>query len=302
MIFSEIYGAYFRTVEKLIESAINSKLNDSLFYDIINKHAFSESVVFIDKAIKNGNWLVIDKKYKTPFDSVPKMSLTVLEKRWLKTITLDKKFRLFIDDYPDWLNGIEPLFNPDDIIYPDRFSCGDNYDDENYRNIFRTILKAFSEDRALFIKYYSGRDNYLSGIYIPRKIEYSGKEDKFRLYTGSIFKSKKINIGRIINCSLSEYFDKNALLPLRFNTQEIIFKITDERNCLERVLIHFSSYKKETVQLDKKTYLVKMRCNSDDGTEILIRLMQFGQFVKVISPDYLVKEIKNRLKNQKSCK
>jgi hypothetical protein len=69
---------------------------------------------------------------------------------------------------------------------------------------------------------------------------------------------------------------------------------------LDRALIHFSELEKETTRLDKNKYLVKMKYNTDSETEILIRLMQFGQFIKIISPQTMVTQIKRRLQNQKT--
>jgi len=301
MIFSEIYGLYFRTVEKLIEKAIENKLNETSFYEIINDNAFSESILFIDNKIKNGNWKVIDGNYKTPFEFVPKMPLTVLELRFLKTITLDNRFALFCYNIPPWLNNIEPLFDIADVIFPDRFKDGDNYEDENYQNIFHTIITAFKNKKTLNIEFVSGKGYSQKGEFIPIKLEYSGKEDKFRLYTGNIFKNCIINIGRIKKCSIGENFSEESLIPLKPPKGEVEFIIVNERNCLERALIHFSSYEKETIRLDRKTFKVRMKYNLDDETEIIIRILQFGQFIKVIGPPYFVNQIKERITCQKSC-
>ena len=142
MIFSEIYGLYFRTMEKLIAEASSGTLDRESFCRIVRETAFSESELFIESAIKSGEWKVIDESYNTPYEFSPRMPLTETEKRWIKTVSLDKKFKLFIDEVPSWLEETEPLFSPDDILYPDRFSGGDDYESEDYRKIFKTILKA----------------------------------------------------------------------------------------------------------------------------------------------------------------
>ncbi|MEG1805248.1 MAG: hypothetical protein RR327_02525 [Clostridia bacterium] len=301
MIFSEIYGLYFRTMEKLIEKAINGTLDDSAFYQLISDNAFSESVLFIDNEVKGEKWQIVDKNYRTPFQFTPKTPLADMEKRWLKTISQDAKFLLFVDEIPDWLGEIEPLFNLSDIIYPDKLCDGDDFESENYRQIFKTIRRAFKENLKLNIQYTSGKGYFHNAEFIPRKLEYSAKEDKFRLYTGNVFKNNIINIGRISKCDIAGGFDKASLLPLKMNTAEVEFEITDERNCLERALIHFSSQEKQTTKIGEQKYLVKMRYNTDDETEIVIRLLQFGQFVKVVSPPNMVNQMKNRIFNQKGC-
>ena len=90
-------------------------------------------------------------------------------------------------------------------------------------------------------------------------------------------------------------------MPLKIKKLEVRFELTNERNCLERALIHFSSFEKETVRLERKKFLVTLRYNENDESEILIRLLQFGQFVKVVAPEYMVNLIKERIFNQKSC-
>lgn len=96
-------------------------------------------------------------------------------------------------------------------------------------------------------------------------------------------------------------FRRESLLPLKIKKLEVRFEVTNERNCLERALIHFSSFEKETVRLERKKFLVTLRYNENDESEILIRLLQFGQFVKVVAPEYMVNLIKERIFNQKSC-
>ncbi len=301
MIFSEIYGLYFRTMEKLIAEASSGTLDRESFCRIVRETAFSESELFIESAIKSGEWKVIDESYNTPYEFSPRMPLTETEKRWIKTVSLDKKFKLFIDEVPSWLEKTEPLFSPDDILYPDRFSGGDDYESEDYRKIFKTILKALKEDRKLHIAYKSGKGYFHEGDFVPRRLEYSPKEDKFRLYTGNIFKNNILNLGRIVKCCPGDPFRRESLLPLKIKKLEVRFELTNERNCLERALIHFSSFEKETVRLERKKFLVTLRYNENDESEILIRLLQFGQFVKVVAPEYMVNLIKERIFNQKSC-
>ena len=56
MIFSEIYGLYFRTMEKLIAEASSGTLDRESFCRIVRETAFSESELFIESAIKSGEW------------------------------------------------------------------------------------------------------------------------------------------------------------------------------------------------------------------------------------------------------
>lgn len=72
----------------------------------------------------------------------------------------------------------------------------------------------------------------------------------------------------------------------------------DERNALERVLLHFSHFEKETQKLDHRLYQIKLRYDRDDETELLIRVLSFGPVLEIVSPDAFIDLIKERLKKQ----
>lgn len=300
MIFREYNNLYFRSLEKLIALAIRGELDERRLFEVVESTAFSESAFFIDEAIKNGEWSVINRDYTTPYGFVPTLVQTQTELMWLKSVCMDKRIKLFLESEPECLQGVQPLFDPDDIIYPDMFACGDDYEDESYIAIFRTVLRCVKECRKVRIKYRlsSGRTRWKT--YIPRRIEYSAKDDKFRLFAGYASSYNILNIGRIEECIEGEYFGMTALPPIKTKKREVVFEIFNKRNCLDRALIHFSSLEKETTRLDKERYLVKMKYTADAETEILIRLMQFGQFVKILEPSDLVEQIKSRIFAQKT--
>ena len=58
------------------------------------------------------------------------MPLTTLQKQWLKAISLDPRVKLFGAKFPD-LDEIEPLFTPEDYYVYDKYSDGDDYENEN---------------------------------------------------------------------------------------------------------------------------------------------------------------------------
>lgn len=78
-------------------------------------------------------------------------------------------------------------------------------------------------------------------------------------------------------------------------------QIINERNALERCMLHFANFQKETRQTDKNCYEMKLTYFTDDETEVLVRILSFGPMVKVLSPQSFIDLITQRLKNQKSC-
>ena len=73
----------------------------------------------------------------------------------------------------------------------------------------------------------------------------------------------------------------------------------DERNGLERVLLHFSHFEKETQKLDDRLYQIKLRYDKDDETELLIRVLSFGPVLEVMEPNTFVELIRTRIGVQK---
>ena len=79
----------------------------------------------------------------------------------------------------------------------------------------------------------------------------------------------------------------------------LVALLTDERNALERALLHFSHLKKETVRLDDKHYQMILYYDKADETELLIRVLSFGPMLQVISPNRFISKIRERLTKQK---
>ena len=84
-------------------------------------------------------------------------------------------------------------------------------------------------------------------------------------------------------------------------TRKLVLELTDERNALERVLMHFAHFEKQAERLDEKKYRVTVWYDPDDETELVIRVLSFGPMIRVIEPESFVNLIKDRLIRQKSC-
>ena len=135
---------------------------------------------------------------------------------------------------------------------------------------------------------------WLSGIYLNRKgylrkfrlcplrLEYSFKDDKFRLICGP--QAKTLNLARIRSLELGEPF---APFPEPVRTRlPLELEVTDERNALERVLLHFADLEKRAERLPDGRYGVRLLYAPEDETELLIRVLSFGPMVKVTTPAF----------------
>jgi len=146
MLFSEVYGTYYNVLAKLLEKAIDGVLTKESMNEIIRDNGFEESILTIPEALENQTWPLIKDDFTTPLEHKPTMPLTTLQKRWLKTILQDPRIRLFLEDAPEGLAEAEPLFDPETVVYFDRFSDGDPYEDEGYIRNFRTVVEALRQE------------------------------------------------------------------------------------------------------------------------------------------------------------
>lgn len=300
ILFSEVYGSYFNVVAKVLEQAIDGTLTDKSLYEIVNKNAFSESILSIPTALKSGEWRLITPDYKTPIKHKPTMPLTTLEKRWLKSLLDDPRIKLF-DVTAKGLEDVEPLYNREAFVYFDKYSDGDDFENPEYIKNFKTILNAIKEKRKLVIRFKSHSGNKHCECVIPHRLEYSQKDDKFRLICVTSKDTYIINLARITKCSMSDKYHKFEDREEKRRIDSLVLELTDERNALERVMHHFSYLKKETERLDEKHYRITLEYDRDDETEILIRILSFGPMIKVISPKSFINKLKNRINKQISC-
>ena len=83
--------------------------------------------------------------------------------------------------------------------------------------------------------------------------------------------------------------------------RKVIFELVDDRNALERVLLHFAHFEKQVGKIDDRKYQVTLHYDKEDETEILIRVLSFGPMIRVVKPWAFINLIKGRLSDQKSC-
>lgn len=297
MIFSEIYGLYYKAVSRILALAVEGNLTEKDMYAIVKENAFPESAMTIVPAIRNKEWPLLTDDLHTPLAKVPRLPLTTLEKRWLKAVLSDPRVSLFAPEMTG-LEEIEPLFDLKDIVYFDRYRDGDPFTNEKYRDRFRTTWKALREKKLLHLEYISGRGNNVSGTYLPVKMEYSDVDDKFRLLSLKEGGIHTINLGRITKVEIQGSAADKPILHELSPKRTTVFIITDERNALQRVLMQFSHYKKEAEKLDEKHVKVTLTYDQDEEIDLTIQLLSFGRFIEVLSPESIRKNMRERIEKQ----
>ena len=183
-------------------------------------------------------------------------------------------------------------------MYFDRYADGDNYDDPAYIANFRLIRQAIAERRKLKVSFLNSREQKRCEILEPVQLEYSDKEDKFRVLCADRQSIKTVNLGRIVQCELlRDTFPENVRLKER-EKKVLKFTLTDERNALERAMMKFSHYKKEVERRDAENYLVTLEYDVDDETDVLIQILSFGSYIEVTAPDRMREELRKRMERQ----
>lgn len=297
MIFNEIYSVYYNAVANIIHQILLGERDEKVLYEIAKKTAFEESPLTVIPNLKSGKWQLVKEDFSTIIKNPPQIPLTLIQKRWIKSLECDPKIQLFEPNFSG-LEGIEPLFTVDDYYIYDKYLDGDNYLDEGYKARFKTILTAIKENKGVRLEVKNKNGVFISEICKPKRLEYSEKDDKFRLISSGNHFLSTINLSKIVSC---EIYDGSINLNDRERTidyAEVTLKIADERNALERCMLHFAHFEKHAEKIDEKTYLLTVKYDRCDESEMVIRVLSFGPMVEVVSPPFFKRQIIKKLKRQ----
>lgn len=314
-LFTEIYNCYYQIVSEICAAALEKPITEKEMLALAARFGFEESGYMIVPKLIN-NWNLLDKTeegYFSKIDNLKDVPLTILQKRWLKAILSDEHVGLFLDEAQlrilnAYLENVEPLFSPDDFYYYDRFLDGDDFASPEYVSHFRTLLNAIRQKRYVTIQFCSRNGNAIRHIYLPCRLEYSAKNDKFRLLavyerTSGKKTIETINVSRIDTITLTdkiceEHLNLKEALQASYYKEPVKLLITTKRNTLERTMLHFANYEKQTRKLDDETYECLIYYNSMMETELLIEILSFGPTVKVIGPEDFLAKVKDRVHRQ----
>lgn len=297
-LFSELYGAYYDAVGEILRAALTGTPDDETIRKICVKHAFPESYLIIGNALREQKWQLLHRDGSTPIVCPPKTPVTLLEKRWLKAVLEDPRVKLF-GISAEGLEEIPPLFTQDDIVIYDSCADRDPYENPDYIARFRRILDAIKTHTPLKLVYRSPKNERdIPFLLMPDKLEYSEKDDKFRLIAFRHSGPLTINLARIV--SVKQAPEEHLSAPSVQKTEKLYFTmlLTDERNALDRVLLHFAHFEKRAERISDTKYRITVYYDRWDESELVIRVLSFGPMVKVTAPSKFLALIKNKLADQ----
>ena len=299
MIFSEIFGAYYKAVAEILRRAVRAPVSQKDIRALAAENAFAESDYNIAENLQGENWKLLCTDGKTPLAHAPTLPFTGIEKDWLAAVCADPRFPLFGRTPPD-LSPVSPLYTANDVDTYDRYADGDDYADFGYRVRFKMILDAIKARRPLRLTVRKKSGAKFNAVILPDYIEYSEKDDKFRLCGRSDRSCSVFNLAAIAHCEpFTDPFTPTENENPQMAKAAVTFTLTDERNALERVLLHFAHFEKEAAPLDKNRYTVTVNYAVGDETEMLIRLLSFGPMIKVTSPPRMAEQMRARLQMQR---
>ena len=298
MVFSELYSAYYNTVAHIISAILDGEHGEKELGRIVCEYAFGESIATILPSLKSGKWQLVRPDMTTVLGHKPTMPLTLLQKRWLKAISLDPRIKLF-DAELNGLEDIEPLFTPDDYYIYDKYSDGDPFEDEEYIKRFRFLLSAIRNRTSIKLNMQNKNGKIVYTRCLPVRLEYSEKDDKFRLITSGSRYLQTVNLAKIVYCSPcgSGFAPSEKRMETEYGT--VTLRITNERNALERCMLHFAHFEKQAKKLDRMHYQLTLKYDKRDEAELVIRVLSFGPRVEVIEPGSFRTQIKEKLIKQR---
>lgn len=296
--FSEIYSTYFNVLAAILRHACKGTLTRAGVEEIVRSKAFADSCLTIPQALADSTWPLLLPDYTTPLMRTPQMPLTLLQKRWLKSLLADARLALFDVDARG-LEDVEPLFTPQQLVYFDRYNDGDDFSDPAYKKHFALLLAAIGQGRLVQISFTNARGGAVTKRYRPLQLEYSAKDDKLRLRALHRGHLHSVNLGRIQACEmLGEAGAEEEWLQQQTQRCELTVLLTDERNALERAMLHFSHLEKVTERIDDAHYRLRLMYNKSDETEMVIRILSFGPLLVVQQPQSFIGLLRERIKRQ----
>ncbi len=321
-LFNETYNCYFQIMKEILSRQDGFSLDD--LQSQINHNGFEESLLYMIPKLSNGEWNLLEKDddlYYSKLSESFYVPLSNLQKSYLKTILQDERMQLFLDSsqiesLQAHLTDVPTLWNQNTFHYYDKFSDGDFFEDASYQTHFRTLLHAIKHKQYVDIDYSSRENHRVHHHYIPCRLEYSIKNEKFRLLSAKKtsrnhhkteasgnFTLEILNLERITDVTLLDKFcqhdiDLNSLIRSTYYKEPVRLLIRNERNALERTMLHFANYEKNTTKINDNLYECLIYYNEAMETELLIEVLSFGPMIQVLGNERFLKQLKRRLNKQ----
>lgn len=319
-LFNELHSKYYTLVNHILTSIPEEGISLGTLRKVVTEKGFLETptclIPLLTDQDDEGYHLLCEKEntYYSVLKNKPMTFLTQTQKAWLKTLTLDSKIQLFLDEDELYelkksLRDIEPLFLPETIHHVHQSSLNTDFFDKTYVTLFRIISNSLHHNQYMKITYLDENDTLITVDIAGYKLEYRITQDSFHLIGLIDAPTQTPHILRINLSSIQEII----VLKTYFNPKEIeasvqaykceeplYFELSNARKGFDRVFMHLSNYERITEFNDEThTCFVQLFYYPFDEEELINILISFGPVIKVISPASIRNKLIQRINTQR---
>ena len=192
---------------------------------------------------------------------------------------------------------IYPFFDKEKYVVFDQYLNGDQlfFEDQTYKENLKLLVDAVKEQEAVYFEYIEDSEAKTK-ISVPEKIEYSQKENRFKVVLDC--KSRPLDIQNIRLC---KYTDEKLSPPKKKKslTCVVAIDIPEEKKYIRnRLFREFSPFERDCEKIDESGHILKFKFEADDYKEIAYRLLQFGPYVYCSEPECVRERIKEKIDQQ----
>ena len=305
ILFDEVYGSYYACVENLVR---NAPLSQADFRRILSEMLSIDGGIDLSERLTDGRLPMLrveSKQLASALAHAPERPLTDLERAYLRTLCDDPRAALFLEDAQlarlrQQVGEGERLFSQADFVSYDRSREGDDFGDAAYRAHFHALRAAIRQGGCVKLRY-TTQNGVTQYVWCrPMLLEYSGKDDMFRLHAVNVQGKRLLcNLARIDEIMPAPAFPLPDV-PERERCEEpLLIEVTSERNGIARFMLEFSYLEKRSeYDAARDVARVQLWYPKSDETEILVRLLSFGPVLQVLSPAPFVEKIRERMRRQ----
>jgi hypothetical protein len=321
-LFNETKNRYFQIVQDIINLMSRKSLTEKDIKELLQEQSFNEPDFEFEAALLNKSRTRDEDLFLIEKDGsvyVPHIKTTIpirpsaVEKQWLKALTEDEKLELFLKEHTierlkSKLGNVNNIVNNSYIEYrnTDKVTVKTEEEQEIYNTCFKRVYEALRGHRFISYSYCSNNGRLYENMKgYPFRIEYSSKNNKFRLSMMPVDMSRpiKMNMDGFKSVEILEAADpqyrKAAIEKISSKMAEnpIVLEIEDKHNAIERCFSIFSYYDKEAYyDSEKHRHYMTLFYYEFDERELVRDILSLGSAALVISPEHIRDEIIYRAK------
>lgn len=309
-LFNDYKNRYYRCIQNIINGIYNGEKYTKKDIRAILQDAYLEDEIVLVKELVDGRFFDYEDDTASLMVGcdVP-IRLNNLELAYLKMFVEDECFNGVLDDellqkLKDKLDDVESLdynkfWKRENV---DKF--GDDMKEESFRSKIITLEKAILENK--YIKYTSKNKKgeiFKDKIAYPYKIEYSIKNNRYRLVVFCDNRAIKINVDGIMELEILKEktvtAEEKAQIENFINAKKnisdpLVLKIEDNKNTLDRCFNLFSAYDKK-YYYEGENLILNIYYHDFDKAEIIRDILSLGKSAVVLSPESVREEVIKRI-------